>query len=98
MRDVVIVGGGPGGLVAAGRLATAGFDVALVEEHAVIGAPVHCTGVLAEDAIDALSLPADAVLNPLSTVRFVAPAGHSFDYKTTTTEAVVIDRLAFDGA
>ena len=46
----------------------------------------------------ALDLPAEAVLNPLSTVRFVAPAGHSFDYTTATTEAVVIDRAAFDAA
>ena len=38
------------------------------------------------------------MLNPLSTVRFVAPAGHSFDYTTATTEAVVIDRAAFDEA
>ncbi|MEX1994949.1 MAG: NAD(P)/FAD-dependent oxidoreductase, partial [Steroidobacteraceae bacterium] len=63
-----------------------------------IGMPVHCTGVLAEDVIAALDLPPEAVLNPLSTVRFVAPAGHSFDYTTATTEAVVIDRVAFDAA
>jgi digeranylgeranylglycerophospholipid reductase len=31
-------------------------------------------------------------------VRFVAPAGHSFDYTTATTEAVVIDREVFDSA
>jgi geranylgeranyl reductase family protein len=98
MLDVVIVGGGPGGLVAARRLASDGFSVAVFEEHPDIGAPVHCTGVLAEDAIEALGLPSEAVLNPLSTVRFVAPAGHSFDYRTTTTEAVVIDRHVFDAA
>jgi len=45
-----------------------------------------------------MELPPGAVLNPLSTVRFVAPAGHSFDYTTTTTEAVVIDRETFDTA
>ncbi len=59
---------------------------------------MHCTGVLAEDVIASLNLPAEAVLNPLSTVRFVAPAGHSFDYTTATTEAVVIDRATFDDA
>ena len=59
---------------------------------------MHCTGVLAEDVIETFNLPAGAVLNPLSTVRFVAPAGHSFDYTTATTEAVVIDRAAFDAA
>jgi geranylgeranyl reductase family protein len=96
MLDVAIIGGGPGGLSAARRLAADGWSVTVFEEHERIGAPVHCTGVLAEDVIASLDLPAGAVLNPLSTVRFVAPAGHSFDYTTATTEAVVIDREVFD--
>ena len=96
MIDVIVVGAGPGGLVTGARLAAAGHRVLALEEHDVIGAPVHCTGVLAHDAVEDLDLPHDAVLNPLATVRFVAPAGHSFSYTTTRTEAVVIDRLAFD--
>ena len=98
MLDVAIVGGGPGGLSAARRLAADGWSVTVFEEHDHVGTPVHCTGVLAEDVIGSMDLPAEAVLNPLSTVRFVAPAGHSFDYTTTTTEAVVIDREIFDAA
>ncbi len=98
MLDVAIVGGGPGGMAAARSLAAAGWSVMVFEEHLQIGTPVHCTGVLAEDVIPALNLPAEAVLNPLSTVRFIAPAGHSFDYTTASTEAVVIDRAVFDTA
>jgi geranylgeranyl reductase family protein len=98
MLDVAIIGGGPGGLTAARRLAADGRAVTVFEEHERIGTPVHCTGVLAEDVIASLDLPSHVVLNPLSTVRFVAPAGHSFDYTTATTEAVVIDREAFDNA
>jgi geranylgeranyl reductase family protein len=98
MRDAIVVGGGPAGLMAAARLAGDGFDVLVCEDHDSIGAPVHCTGVLAQEAVDTLPLPPDAVLNPLSTVRFFAPTGSSFSYTTTTVEAVVIDRLVFDGA
>ena len=98
MLDVAIVGGGPGGMTAARSLAASGWSATVFEEHPQIGMPVHCTGVLAEDVIGAMNLPAEAVLNPLSTVRFVAPAGHSFEYTTATTEAVVIDRVAFDAA
>jgi digeranylgeranylglycerophospholipid reductase len=98
MIDVAIIGGGPGGLSAGRRLAADGWSVSVIEEHPQIGAPVHCTGVLAADVIASLDLPPETVLNPLATVRFVAPAGHSFDYTTASTEAVVIDRQAFDAA
>jgi geranylgeranyl reductase family protein len=98
MLDVAIVGGGPGGMAAARSLAAGGWSVAVFEEHPQIGSPVHCTGVLAADVIPSLNLPSEAILNALSTVRFVAPAGHSFDYTTATTEAVVIDRAVFDEA
>ena len=98
MLDVAIVGGGPGGLSAARRLAADGWSVSVFEEHDRVGTPVHCTGVLAEDVIASMNLPSEAVLNPLSTVRFVAPALHSFDYTTASTEAVVIDREVFDSA
>jgi digeranylgeranylglycerophospholipid reductase len=98
MLDVAIIGGGPGGMSAARHLAAGGWSVAVFEEHEQVGIPVHCTGVLAEDVVRNLDVSADVVLNGLSTVRFVAPAGHSFDYTTTTTEAVVIDRAAFDAA
>lgn len=98
MLDVVIIGGGPGGLSVARSLATLGRSVTVLEEHDTIGSPVHCTGVLAADALGALSLPAESVLNPLATVKFVAPSGHSFEYTTATTEAVVIDRAMFDAA
>jgi len=52
MHDIAIVGGGPGGLYAASRLASRGFDVVVFEEHPAAGEPVHCTGVLASEAFD----------------------------------------------
>lgn len=98
MHDVIVVGAGPAGLVASEKIAAGGRRVLVCEEHEQIGAPVHCTGVLAEEALELLALPQEALLNPLSTVRFVAPSGGSFDYTTSTAEAVVIDRRVFDAA
>lgn len=96
MRDVVIVGGGPAGLFAAGALAGRGHDVAVLEEHDVPGEPVHCTGVLAADAFDEYDLPRESLLNPLETVRFFSPSADVVEYTSARIEAVAIDRLLFD--
>ena len=96
VQDVVVVGGGPAGLYAAWRLARSGAAVVLLEEHGTSGEPVHCTGVLADDAFQEFDLPRGAILNPLRTVRFFAPSGETITYSTPATEAVVIDRAVFD--
>ncbi|MDP1569786.1 MAG: NAD(P)/FAD-dependent oxidoreductase [Vicinamibacterales bacterium] len=96
--DVLVVGGGPAGLSAARALADAGRHVVVAEEHATVGEPVHCTGVLAREAFEELSLPAHVILNELRTVRFHAPGGAEVEYETPTVEAVVIDRGALDAA
>jgi digeranylgeranylglycerophospholipid reductase len=96
MRDVAIVGGGPGGLHAAALLARAGLDVVVYEEHASSGTPVHCTGVLAADAFDEFGLDRSSILNPLTTARFFSPGAQSIEYTPARVEAVAVDRLVFD--
>ena len=94
--DALIVGGGPGGLYTAWRLAHDGFSVIVCEEHDAVGVPVHCTGVLGADSFDEFDLPRETVLNPLPTIRFVSPAGLELRYTPPAVQAVVIDRGRFD--
>ena len=96
--DVLIVGGGPGGLFLAARLAGRGVRTVVCEEHARVGDPVHCTGVLSSDSFDRFDLPRKATLNQLTDVRFVSPGGIPVDYATPSPIATVIDRPAFDRA
>jgi len=96
MYDAVVIGAGPAGLHASRRLADAGARVAVLEEHSVVGAPVHCTGVLAREAFDEFDLPPALVLNELTTARFFSPSGQPIVYTTRGIEAVAIDREAFD--
>src|SRR5215510_3908121 len=96
--DVLIVGGGPGGLFLAARLAGRGVRTVVCEEHARVGDPVHCTGVPSSDSFDRFDLPRNATLNHLTDVRFVSPGGIPVDYTTPSPIATVIDRPAFDRA
>ena len=96
--DALIVGGGPGGLFMAARLAERGVRTLVCEEHARVGDPVHCTGVLSADSFPRFDLPDSATLNQLTAVRFVSPGGIPVEYATPAPLATVIDRPAFDRA
>jgi digeranylgeranylglycerophospholipid reductase len=94
--DVVVVGGGPAGLMAARDLAAAGVTTQVFEEHHAIGAPVHCTGVLGIDAFDELDLPRRAVLGAATSARFFSPNGTIVAIEAEHVRAAVVDRAAFD--
>jgi digeranylgeranylglycerophospholipid reductase len=96
--DALIVGGGPGGLFMAARLAERGVRTLVCEEHHRVGDPVHCTGVLSADSFPRFDLPDSATLNQLTAVRFVSPGGIPVEYTTPSPLATVIDRPAFDRA
>lgn len=99
MIDVLVVGGGPAGLLTAGRLAGAGLDVLLLEEHAEIGEPAHCTGIVSMETADLAKIPDDLVLGRLTRARLIAPDGREAHQAWTGqgSEAIVaIDRAAFD--
>jgi geranylgeranyl reductase family protein len=96
--DVLVAGGGPAGLYAAERLARAGAQVLVCEEHEKIGDPVHCTGILATESFAEFDLPRDSALNDLAAARFVSPSGLTVPYVSPVPLATVIDRPAFDRA
>lgn len=96
--DVLVVGGGPGGLFAAERLASAGMQTLVCEEHPRVGDPVHCTGILAAESFDDFDLPRDATLNDIHAACFVSPSGIKVQYKPPSPLATVIDRATFDRA
>jgi len=93
---VVVVGGGPAGLMAARTLASGGHATVLLEEHAAVGYPVHCTGLLGVDAFDELALSRESIQAIITTARFHGPDGEPVSVAAAHIPAAVIDRGAFD--
>jgi geranylgeranyl reductase family protein len=73
-----------------------GHDVLLLEEHDVIGAPVHCTGLMGAEAFDEFDLPRETILGVAGSARFWGAAGQSVAVRSDRVHAVVIDRAQFD--
>ena len=98
MIDVAVVGGGPAGLLAATRLADAGLDVALFEEHARIGEPTHCTGIVSLETAELAKISDDLVLARLQRARLLGPRGGEARHEWANAgEAIlVLDRGGFD--
>jgi digeranylgeranylglycerophospholipid reductase len=98
VRDVVVIGAGPAGALTARRLAERGHDVVMLEEHAAVGTPVHCTGLLGLEAFAEFDLPRETILGFAESARFWGAAGQSVAVRSDRIRATVIDRAAFDTA
>jgi digeranylgeranylglycerophospholipid reductase len=75
--DVVVVGGGPAGLIAAREAADADLDVVLVERDRAIGAPVRCGEGVGSRGLSEFISPEGAswVARRITRVIFWAPDG-----------------------
>lgn len=94
--DVVVVGAGPAGGIAARDAAARGLRTLLVEEHAIVGCPGHCTGKLSLHAFREFGLPAALARNTLAAGRFVGPLSATVDLRRASPDSYVVDRAEFD--
>lgn len=87
--DVVVAGGGPGGLSAAQSAARDGCSVLLVEQNAEIGSPTRTSGGSFVEDMQALGISAE-LYHPITRCRFLSPNNSVvFDYPKP--ELCVID-------
>ncbi|MDD1667563.1 MAG: NAD(P)/FAD-dependent oxidoreductase [Methanomicrobiales archaeon] len=98
--DALVIGGGPGGAIAAGELAGAGHSVCLVEKRPAIGAPVRCAEGIGKDVLKEFIAPDDRWISAeINGARIVAPDGVSMTVEQQMAGSKVgyiLDRKIFD--
>lgn len=94
--DVVVVGAGPAGSTCARRCAELGLSTCLIEEHAAIGYPVQCAGLLSVRACAACQVSEKPVLHEVTGARILTSRGSELTFDAGTVKAYVVDRGLLD--
>ena len=94
--DVVVVGAGPAGAVAARTAARHGARVLLVEEHTKIGRPIQCTGLLSVRGFEESGASPSVIVREITGAFVHAPDGRCLAIGGKGIKAFVIDRDRFD--
>ena len=72
--DVIIIGAGPVGGYLAWKLSQNGIDVLMIEEHAEVGRPFQCAGMVNPSAMERIGAY-DTVLTRIWGARMYSPSG-----------------------
>ena len=96
--DVLVIGGGPSGLLAAREAASKGAEVLVLEEHKEIGVPNHCTGILSVEGLQRLGVKPheELVQHEIFGGRAYSPDGTEIELRSSRARAYAVDRTAFD--
>ena len=95
--DAVVVGGGCVGGFVADRIASAGFSVAIIEEHREIGEPIQCGGLVTPRVFELVDCT-QTILAKVRGAEIFSPKGRRIVIDGGRAEAVVVDRAMFDRA
>jgi digeranylgeranylglycerophospholipid reductase len=95
--DIIVVGAGPAGSVAAATAARRGLDVLLIEKRQEIGEPVRCAeGVIKAGLDEFIEIDPKWVCSEVSRGRIHAPDGNTLCFSQETTAGYILDRKIFD--
>ena len=98
--DILVIGGGPAGAVAAKTAALAGHSVLIAEKRPAIGAPVRCAEGIGKEALAEFAAADDRwIAAELKRAELVAPDGVSMTLQADMAGSKVgyiLDRKVFD--
>ncbi len=96
--DVVVVGAGPSGSMAAKKAAEKGLDVLLLERSQEIGFPVRCAEGVSKKIEDIISLKSECISTEVKGAKIFSPDGTEIFVSSSELSEVgyVLDRRIFD--
>ncbi len=98
--DILVIGGGPGGAVAARTAAEAGLSVLLVEKRPAIGIPVRCSeGISKKELTEFIEASPRFISAEIDSVTLTGPDGSKFTLTNSTSKdktGYTLDRKIFD--
>jgi len=97
MRELVVIGAGPAGLMAGKEAARAGVDVLIIDKKSEIGAPLRCGEAVNEFVLSKMGIPQNPtyVSNACKEVRIYSPNGNEAHTKLPF-EMLVLNRVVFE--
>ena len=93
--DVIVVGAGYGGMIAAETAAKNGSKTLLLEKSRELGEPATDTGAVHIGAIKHFDIDDDVILNPFYGVRFYTPNGEYATIDAETEIGFMVERKLF---
>jgi digeranylgeranylglycerophospholipid reductase len=94
--EILVIGAGPAGLMAAISAASAGRSVCLIEREAQAGVPVRCgEGIGLKGLLRSLELNERWIKHRVRSVRMVSPAGIAVDLREFQ-EGLILDRARME--
>ena len=94
LHDVIVVGAGPAGNIAARELASAGHRVAVVDWRTSIGDKL-CTGIVGVECATRFPVPDGFVYHRAKSARIFSPAGKEYSVVAANDQALIVDREAY---
>ena len=96
MYDVVVIGGGPIGSYTAGRLASKGYQVLVLEKKQRAGESVCCTGIVGMECVQRFDISGKLILQTVDGASLYPPSRKELSIKRTSPQACILDRVGFD--
>ncbi len=97
--DLIVVGAGPAGSMAARKAAKFGLSVLVLEQKKVVGYPSHCAGGILTNILDnmnLISIVKPSICSQIQKVRTISPFGEAFTHEFGEKIGYIVDRPTFD--